>query len=127
MTGNIYVADQGNNRIRKITPSGNVTTLAGTTKGFADGQGTTALFNRPIGIATDTKGNIYIADTYNHRIRKITAEGIVTTLTGSILGFTDGPGTTALFNLPTGIAVNPTGIIYVIDNDNHNLRKITIH
>src|ERR1700744_1206594 len=78
---NVYVADYNNNVIRRILPAtGVVTTFAGDTLGFRDGAGTTALFNRPIGICTDDSGNVYVADTYNNAIRKITTAGMVTTI-----------------------------------------------
>ena len=124
--GNVYVADYDNHRIRKITSAGVVTTLAGNgTAAFADGTGTSARFNSPQGVAVDSAGNVYVADYNNQRIRKITSAGVVTTLAGQTTpGSTDGTGTNARFNGPTGIAVTSGGILYVVDSDNNRIRKI---
>jgi hypothetical protein len=124
--GNVYVADTGNHRIRKITPAGVVTTLAGSgTAGFADGTGTAAHFNQPMGVAVDGTGNVYVADTYNHRIRKITSSGEVTTLAGSgILGYVDGSATEARFCAPSDLAVDGS-TVYVADTSSSCIRKIT--
>jgi len=126
-SGNIYVADTGNNRIRKVTPTGVVTTLAGTsTAGYANGTGTAARFNLPQGIAVDNNGNIYVADTGNNRIRKITPAGVVTSLAGTLAaGYANGTGTTARFSAPQGIAVDSNGNVYVADTGNNRIRKIT--
>ena len=123
--GNVYVADTGNHAIRKIAPDGTVTTLAGSgTAGFADGQGAQAQFNGPVGVAVDTQGVVYVADTYNDRIRRIAPDGSVSTLAGSGRpGFADGLGGLAQFDTPCGIAVGRDGI-YVADSRNDAVRRI---
>jgi streptogramin lyase len=127
--GNVYVADLGNDTIRKITPVGTVTTFAGTalSPGATDGTGSAARFNRPGGLVVDTAGNVYVADTYNSTIRKITAGAVVTTLAGSAgsAGSADGASGTARFNYPNGVAVDSSGNIYVADTYNSTIRKIT--
>jgi sugar lactone lactonase YvrE len=125
--GNVYVTDQGNNAIRKITPDGAVTTFAGGTgSGWIDGADKLlAKFNNPIGIALDSKGNVFVTDFGNNVIRKIATNGNVTTFAGSgAIGFADGKGTTATFNGPTGITIDHADNLYIADN--HNIiRKIT--
>ncbi|WP_242696197.1 IPT/TIG domain-containing protein [Longitalea luteola] len=123
--GNIYVADRDNHKVRKIAPDGTVSTLAGSTAGYADGQGTAAKFDQPLDVAVDGSGNVYVADNRNHRIRKITPSGEVTTLAGSASGFKDGTGAAAAFANPSGIAVDKDGNILVADRANHRIRKIT--
>ena len=124
-SGNVYVGDSRNHKIRKITPVGVVTTLAGSGRqGSRDG--TAASFKNPSGVAVDTSGNIYVADG-NRKIRKITPEGVVTTLAGSgVSGSEDGPGSAASFYYPEGVAVDSIGNVYVADNYNNLIRKITI-
>jgi sugar lactone lactonase YvrE len=128
-SGTVYVADTQNSVIRKITPSGTVSVLAGTPGmfGSADGPGNTALFSGPQGIAVDTAGNLYVADTGNDTVRKITSGGTVGTLAGSAgnPGNADGTGTNAQFYAPAGVAVDSAGSVYVADTWNHTIRKIT--
>jgi sugar lactone lactonase YvrE len=127
--GVVYVADRGNNTIRKITPDGAVTTLAGTggQSGSTNGTGSEARFNAPIGLAVDAAGNVYVADSQNHTIRKITPLGEVTTLAGSAgnTGNANGTGSVARFNRPFGVALDGATNIYIADCNNHKIRKIT--
>lgn len=125
---NLYVADYYNNKVRKIViASGKVTTLAGSgSEGAADGTGTAASFNHPIGITTDGE-NLYVTDYANHKIRKIViASGVVTTLAGSgTAGSADGTGTAASFNNPGHLAADATNL-YVADTYNQKIRKVVI-
>jgi hypothetical protein len=127
--GNVYVADTDNSTIRKITPAGVVTTVAGSAglRGSADGTGSAARFNSPWGVATDSSGNVYVADSRNDTIRKITPAGVVTTLAGSagFFGSEDGTGSAARFNSPWGVATDSSGNVYVADSGNHTIRKMT--
>jgi len=126
-SGNVYVADQDNNLIRKITAAGVVTTLAGSgSAGAANGTGTAASFFAPTGVAVDGSGNVYVADEGNNLIRKITPAGVVTTLAGSgSTGSANGTGTAASFYYPFGVAVDGSGNVYVADYGNNLIRKIT--
>ncbi|MBA4094542.1 MAG: gluconolaconase, partial [Candidatus Accumulibacter sp.] len=124
--GNLYVADTGNHAIRKITPDGSVSTLAGDGQpGDADGQGRAARFNAPVGVAVDARGNVYVADTYNDRIRRIAPDGMVTTIAGGARpGNADGPGASAAFDTPSAIAAGKDGTLFVADTGNHAIRRI---
>jgi hypothetical protein len=131
VAGNVFVADHGNNTIRKITPSGVVTTFAGTagSSGSADGTGAAARFNGPQGVAVDVAGNVFVADSGNHTIRKVAPSGVVTTLAGSAEadpGSADGTGAAARFNSPAGVAVDGSGNVFVADSGNNAIRKISI-
>ncbi|OQP44886.1 hypothetical protein A4H97_08810 [Niastella yeongjuensis] len=124
--GNIFVADRDNFKIRKITPAGVVSTLAGSTAGFADGTGGAAKFMQPLDVVADDQGNVYVADNTSHRIRKVTAAGVVTTLAGDgTAGYQDGNGTATKFRNPSGLTLDPDGNIIVADRLNHRIRKIT--
>jgi len=126
--GIVYVADQANSTIRKITPAGVVTTIAGAAGmfGSADGSGSAARFNAPDGIAVDSSGNLYVADTLNSTIRKITSTGVVTTLAGTPggIGSADGTGSAARFNYPDALTVAGT-TLYVAEAYNSTIRKVT--
>ena len=127
--GNVYVADYFNHTIRKISPAGAVSTLAGLAgiEGYADGAGSAARFSYPNGVAVDNASNVYVADLYNHAIRKITPGGVVSTLAGlaGSHGNANGLGSVARFYFPSGVAVDIAGNVYVTDFYNHTIRKIT--
>jgi serine/threonine protein kinase, bacterial len=124
---NVYVADQNNDAIRKISPAGVVSTLAGSgSTGFANGTGVAATFDNPTGLAVDATGNIYVADQNNFAIRKITPGGVVTTLAGSgISGAVNATGTAASFNHPYDVIVDAQGDVFVADGGNDLIREIT--
>ncbi|MFT5724010.1 MAG: sugar lactone lactonase YvrE [Bacteroidia bacterium] len=126
-SGNIYVSDMNNHVIRKITPAGVVSTFAGSgTGGFSDGTGTAARFNQPRGIGVDSYGNVYVADYTNHKIRKITPSGVVTTFAGTgSYDYLDGSASSAKFRSPNNVAVDKNGDVYVSDMNNHRIRKIS--
>lgn len=127
--GSGFIADTGNHTIRIIDPLlGIVTTLAGsTTAGSADGTGSTASFNAPEGLALDAAGNLFVADTGNSTIRKVTPDGTVTTFAGAAgqPGSTNGSAAAARFTSPCGVCFDPAGNLYVVDRGNHTVRKIT--
>lgn len=124
--GDLYLADGIGQRIRKLTVDGTVTTLAGNgTMGSADGPAAVATFNHPSGLAVDKAGNVFVVDSYNHRIRRITTGGMVSTFAGGSAGYLDGPGLGAQFNTPFGLTIDAFGNLYVGDQKNHRIRKIT--
>lgn len=127
--GNIFVADQSNHKIRKITPAGIVSTFAGPTSGnlagYSDGTGAAAMFNYPYGLTIAADDTLYVADSGNNRIRKITPAGVVTTIAGSTSGYLDDTGTAALFNSPLDVALGSNGVLYVADRGNRKIRAIS--
>ena len=129
-TGNLYIADTGNYRIRKVDVAGVITTVAGT-RGFGfSGNGSPAVdahLSSPRGVAVDGAGNLFIADTGNDRIRKVDVAGVITTVagTGESFGGFGGTATAALLDSPTDVAVDGAGNVYIADTDNHLVRKLT--
>jgi sugar lactone lactonase YvrE len=135
-TGNIYLADQGNNVIRKITTAGAVSTIAGNTiAGFYDSEATKAEFYNPTATAVDAAGNVYVADRTNNLIRKITTAGVVSTLAGykatggysqtTVPGYNDNDAANSLFHYPVALTLDATGNLYVADYKNNAIRKVT--
>lgn len=128
---NLYVADNGNNCIRKITSDGTVSTFAGgnnTNSGLVNATGIAARFKNPMDLVIDGFGNIFVTDFNNNAIRKITADGVVTTIAGSSTGTAgsqDGNGASATFKQPCGIVIDKNGILYVADEGNNKIRKLT--
>jgi sugar lactone lactonase YvrE len=128
--GYVYIADSANNRIRKVSPGGTITTIAGRgTVGFSGdgGPATSAQLNRPQAVAVDRQGNVYIADYENYRVRKVSPGGTITTFAGTgIPGFSGngGPATSAQFRLPIGVAVDGRGNVYIADYVDARVRKV---
>ena len=123
--GNLYIADYYNNRIRKIS-GGNISTFAGNGMATFSGDGglaTKAALNAPVGVAADAAGNVYIADKSNHRIRKVSSDGIITTIAGNGTSGDGGPATSAALSSPVGVAVDSTGGVYI--SDNSQVRKVS--
>jgi hypothetical protein len=129
--GKLYIADSGRHRIRKVTPDGIITTVAGNgIEGYSGdgGAATAASLRWPYGVAVDATGNLYIADADNHRIRKVTQDGIITTVAGNGIGGYSGDGgaaTAASLYYPRDVAVDAAGNLYIADSDNHRIRKVT--
>jgi len=122
---NIFVADRKNHRIRMISDDGKVSTIAGNgLEGCVDGSSTSASFNLPYGIVLDSNGDIFVADCWNHRIRKI-CKGMVSTFAGSKQGFADGEASKAMLSYPTGLALDAERNIYVADWGNDRIRRVT--
>lgn len=125
-SGNLYVADISNNKIRKITPSGAVSTFAGSgVEGSIDGIGVLATLHHPSSITIDTSGNLYVSEWGSHKIRKISPLGVVTTLAGGGIYGVDGIGSIAGFALPSGLTIDTAGNLYVADIHSNKIRKIT--
>jgi uncharacterized protein (TIGR03437 family) len=130
-SGNVYIADSGNNRVRKVSSSGTITTIAGNgIAGFSGdgGQAVNAQLNIPTGLAVDATGNVFISDTNNNRIREVTASGIITTIAGngSALYTGDGGGgAVASLSHPAGLALGKSGTLYVADTGNNAIRLLT--
>ena len=129
--GNLYFSDQSNNVIRKVTPAGVITTVVGTVIGgfFGDGgQATDARINQPTGLAIDAAGDLYISDSYNHRVRMVTPAGIITTVVGngsSTVAGDGGQATAAGVSLPDGLAFDASGNLYISDNNGQVIREVT--
>lgn len=122
--GNLYVADTGNHRIRRISPDGNVSTFAGSVQGSADGVGSTARFDGPADLELDAAGNLYVSEYQGSRLRLITPGAAVSSLITSPAGFADGPLTTASVNGPLGLQLTAEGALLFCDSLNHRLRRI---
>src|SRR5438093_6773847 len=127
-SGNLFIADFGNSRIRKVTPAGIISTVAGGGTGFGDGgPATSAALSSPYGVAVDGSGNLFIVDLSNYRIRRVTPGGIITTVAGNGSSFFSGDGglATSAGLKPFGVAVDTTGNLFIADFDNYRIRKVT--
>jgi trimeric autotransporter adhesin len=129
-SGNLFIADAGNNEIRMVTPAGIITTVAGNgTGGFSgdNGPATSAQLNQPVAVAVDAAGDLFIADQHNNRIRMVTSTGIITTLTGSTAGYSGdgGPAGSAQISNPAGIDVDRAGNVFIADAGNNRIRMVT--
>ncbi|WP_453072230.1 NHL domain-containing protein [Streptomyces omiyaensis] len=130
-TGVLYIGDYRNHRIRKVSPDGKISTIAGNGKAAFTGDGGPAVAAQiwgPIGVTVDSTGTLYFADTSNHRIRKITPDGKITTIAGTKSkgsGGDGGPATAAQLNGPAAVALDSAGALYIVDQNNHRIRKVT--
>ncbi|MFJ9924216.1 RICIN domain-containing protein [Streptomyces rubiginosohelvolus] len=129
-TGTLYFSDYSNHRIRKITTDGKIITVAGTGAGYRGDGGPAVLaqLNCPREVAVDGAGAVYVTDAANHRVRKISADGVISTVAGTgVSGFSGdgGPATSARLNYPLGVAVDSTGVLFISDHNNHRVRKVT--
>lgn len=124
--GLVYVADTGNQAIRRVAPDGTVSTLAGGQRGSMDGSGLNAQFNEPYGVAVTADGSLYVADFGNHLLRRVTSVGEVSSVAGSAGqgGFVDGRGSSARLRSPIDVAVGSDGTVFVLDRSNHAVRKL---
>ena len=127
--GTLYVSDTGNHTIRRVSPAGTVTTLAGAagSADYADGPAASARFNQPLGLGIAPDGTAFVADSGNHLIRAIATNGTVSILAGNpeTFGSADGTGTNAFFNCPVGLALAPDGSLFVSDANNFTIRRVT--
>ncbi|MFF1344146.1 hypothetical protein ACFVYT_41120, partial [Streptomyces sp. NPDC058290] len=129
-TGTVYFSEYSNHRVRKVTADGKISTFAGTGEadyGGDDGPAVSALLNYPRGVAVDGTGAVYVADAGNHRVRKVTADGEISTFAGTGAagaGGDGGPATAAELDRPYGVAVDGTGAVYIADHNNHRIRKV---
>jgi len=130
-SGNVYIADESNHRIRKVNTSGIISTIAGNGTGAYSGDGgaaTAAELHFPNGVVVDASGNLYIADTYNYRIRKVNTAGIITTIAGNGIGAYSGDGgaaTAAELHYPTNLTIDASGNMYIADFNNYRIRKVS--
>src|SRR5262245_40934025 len=128
--GNVYLAENGADRVRKITPDGVITTVAGGGSSLTDNvTATSALLVSPTGIAFDSAGNLYIAESGQHRIRRVSTSGIITTVAGNAtqgFGGDGGPATSANLNSPATVAIDPTGILFIADTGNNRIRRVNL-
>ena len=125
--GDIYVADSGNDYIRKINSDGTSSIFVGSNQGYMDGADGDVQFSSPLDLAIDDLGNLYLSDAGNSIVRKVTPDKVVTTLAGSVRGYSDSEGPNAKFRHLQGIAVDKDGNILVADTGNHKIRKILIN
>ena len=131
-SGNVFIADLGNQVVRKVTTDNKIATVAGNTSADFTGDGggaTSAALNRPLGLVTARDGTLYIADTFNHRVRKVAPDGTISTAAGNgspAFGGDGGPATSASLNRPFGVSLDAAGNLYIADSANHRIRRVAI-